>query len=364
MKKSKHLFKLLVPKLNAKLSAVASVVKVRDGFETCRRICRDMDPASGNSCVSMPLDIQALAIVRCRNLEETEAFVLMLDRKAEEYLSEVGEAPGEESLIRVFWEGRDDKTMDDADHAGIDHAEAAYQQVCNFIRVNAQTKRVRSNVRKSHAGARPMDIGNAGGGEGGGEGDGHSEDDDLNAVGIAKGPGRGSRKGKGKGSGELECYTCDGRDHPSLIWTSRKGDTPICGPRGATATRRHRAQKNNPKPQTTQRDGGRGDGGQRGRQQQPLQQQQGQHLRGNGAQRSGVNSVEDETRQYSLMINGQTQQSEQRQQPASHNSVTHLGDTYLRRLCTLRQGEGIDEEATGPYGNWRSIWYHCNRYGD
>ena len=85
--KARQLFNLIVPNLDSRLSAQARLVRDRDGFEAYRKICQEMNPTLANSSFSMMLEIQKLATVRCKTLEETKNFMLQLERKAAEYLA-------------------------------------------------------------------------------------------------------------------------------------------------------------------------------------------------------------------------------------------------------------------------------------
>ena len=166
-----------------------------------------------NSDFAMKLDLQVMALnTECRNISETKAYIVKIDFKKQEYHEKTGKNIDDETLVRVLWEGMDEKSKDDAEAHDLDSLDTDYKTLCKFVERRAQRKLVRQNIKKSggkkHDGGDPMQIGLVKPEEPrepddrSGDGDSDEGDDDLNAV--RKGRGRGKGPGNGQaGTGLL-----------------------------------------------------------------------------------------------------------------------------------------------------------------
>ena len=111
----------------------------------------------------------------CANLDATNELIAEIDKRKDEYTRNTGEQVDDAVLVRVLWEGLDEKTMDEADAQGIDNTDTTYTMLCKFLENIAQHTLVRSNLRrtfgkKGFGGAAPMELGLIGDGKGVGGG--------------------------------------------------------------------------------------------------------------------------------------------------------------------------------------------------
>ena len=108
-----ELYQLLCSRVNLDLFTRFSQEGSTNGFEMWRQVNRDRDdPAKKDAGFFLKIAVQEMAHKRAGNWDETYAFFLVLEGKAKNYRSVVGEPLGHELMSTVMWQVMDNATED------------------------------------------------------------------------------------------------------------------------------------------------------------------------------------------------------------------------------------------------------------
>ena len=117
--RGEEIFKYIHPKLNVSLTAAATRVLAKNGFELYRLISQKFDPKNKTKPMQILKSLRLMTGDRCKNLLETRAMIDRLDNVKREYEDKLGEEIDDSELVLVLWATMDEKTHEKVSNSGM-----------------------------------------------------------------------------------------------------------------------------------------------------------------------------------------------------------------------------------------------------
>ena len=264
-----ELYKYIFPKLNLSLTAAASRVPKKHGFELYRVISQKMDSANKATPMQLIKVVRTLSSDRCKNLTDTKVMLDRLDKIKDEFVEKVGREIDQTELMTVIWTTMDEKSHDKAVAANMSLWVTKYDDLAKLLRDHMKSREeldaVRAVVKPGFDKDGDVKMYNVNPGQQQPQQQPQEpsdwsrsepppepyvddwEDYDYgegnewigNLLGALKGKGgqKGAQRDRGKGSTErprLVCRKCGGFDHPERLCPNVEGCNHKCTKCGGT----------------------------------------------------------------------------------------------------------------------------------